>query len=729
MTLSAFLLFLVEPMVGKMLLPYAGGAAAVWTTSLIFFQLVLLAGYAWAHLVVSRLAPRLQVAVQVALLVLAVISLPIGFSGIATPPGGANPVPWLLLALLVRVGLPFFCLSSLSPVLQSWFARSGHRRAPDPYFLYASSNLGSLVALAAYPSLVERFLGLAAQARIWAGVYGVLVALVLLAGVRVWKAGRISPAPGPTGTARVRGRQVALWMTLAAVPSLWLVAVTTFFTSEIRPIPLLWVIPLALYLLSFVVVFGRRTPPTARLLPAYPFFAVFTLALALLPLGAVPFLWSAAVQFGAFFLAALLCHGRLAASRPPAESLTTFYLAMSAGGAVGGLVGAIAAPLLLPGLYEYPLAVVAGALLLPGAWIAGRRAWLRPAVAAMLMLALGGLGALVLLSGLNARLAEHEVIANSTEADVLRLLLLLWVPAIAAVAFSRRPPALAIVLAGIFALSLLPLGSTSGQLYRSRDFYGIHVVSAAARPPSSHVYENAGVVHGLQIETPALRDVPTAYYAPSGPLGDVFAALGRPDLSVAAVGLGAGDVACYRRPGQSWTFYEIDPQVVQIARDPRLFTFLGDCAPNAPIVLGDGRRELARAPAASFDLIVVDAFSGDAPPVHLLTREALALYESKLKSGGAVLFHISNSYVNFSPVLSSTGRAQGLVVYTRIDADVTPAEARAGKIESQWVAMARRPEDLAAVVSRAGWRSLTFSDPQLVWTDDYSNLLSVLRLT
>jgi len=714
-----------------MLLPYAGGAAAVWTTSLVFFQLVLLAGYAWAHLVVNRLRPRLQVLVQMALLLLAAVSLPIGFGAVGAPPPGANPVPWLLLALLLRVGLPFFCLSSLSPLLQSWFARSRHGRAPDPYFLYAASNLGSLVALVAYPSLVERFWGLTVQARVWAIAYGLLTALVLAVGVRLWtlRAEAVATTEPRAPARPVRPRKVALWMVLAAVPSLWLVSITTFFTAVIRPIPLLWVIPLALYLLSFVVVFGLRSVPTARLLPAYPFFAIGTLALALLPLGAVPFLWSAAVQFGAFFLAALLCHGRLAAARPPAGSLTTFYLAMSAGGALGGLAGAIVAPLVLPGFYEYPLAVVAGALLLPGSWIVARRSWLRPAAATAVMLALGGIGAVVLATGLNARLAQHGVVANSTQADLLRLLLLLWVPAIAAVAFSRRPPALGIVLAGIFALALLPLGSNRSEIYRSRDFYGIQVVSDATFPPNSHVYENAGVVHGLQIETPALRDQPTAYYAPSGPLGDVFTALGRPGLSVAAVGLGAGDTACYRRPGQSWTFYELDPEVVRIARDPRLFTFMQDCASDSPVVLGDGRRELARAADASYDLIVVDAFSGDAPPVHLLTREALALYEAKLKPGGVAVFHISNSYVNFSPVLSSTGRAQGLAVYTRIDADVTPAESAAGKIESQWVAMARSPEDLAPVVTRAGWRPLTFSDPRLVWTDDYSNLLAVLRLT
>ncbi len=713
-----------------MLLPFAGGAASVWTTSLVFFQVVLLAGYAYAHLVVTRLRPRLQVVSQVVLLVLAALSLPIGFAGAGAPAPGADPVPWLLGTLALRVGLPFFCLSALSPLLQSWFARTGHGRAPDPYFLYAGSNLGSFVALLAYPTVVERFFGLAAQARVWAFVYGALVAIVLFLGLRAWR--EVSgPAPAQVAAEHAARRRVALWIALAAVPSLWLVAVTTFFTAEIRPIPLLWVIPLALYLLSFVVVFARRSMPTARLLPAYPFFAVGTLALALLPLGAVPFLWSALVQYGAFFLACLLCHGRLAADRPAAAGLTRFYLALSAGGALGGLAGAIVAPLVFPGLYEYPLAVVAGALLLPAAWRAGRRAWLKPAVAAAVMLALGGIATLVAISGLNARLARQELVASSTQADLVRLLLLIWVPAIAAVAFSRRPPALGLVLAGVFALSLAPLGSNAALLHRSRDFYGVHVVSVAAKPPGAHVYENAGVVHGLQLEDPALRDVPTAYYAPSGPLGDVFAGLGQaPGLSVAVIGLGAGDTACYRRPGQAWTFYELDPEVVRIARDPRLFTFLRDCAPGAAVVLGDARQQLARAPDASYDLIVVDAFTGDAPPVHLLTREALAMYEAKLRPGGVVVFHVSNSYVNFSPVLSSTGRAEGLAVYTRIDTDVTPREAAEGKIVSQWVAMASTAADLAPVVSRSpGWQRLVFSDPRLVWTDDYSNLLAVLRLT
>jgi hypothetical protein len=300
-------------------------------------------------------------------------------------------------------------------------------------------------------------------------------------------------------------------------------------------------------------------------------------------------------------------------------------------------------------------------------------------------------------------------------------------PALAAVALSRRPPGLAVVLATIFALSLLPLGSQPIPLEQSRDFFGIHKVLSSS-DQALHLYQNGGVLHGTQIQDPSLRDQPTSYYTHSGPIGDIFSHVVRSDASVAVLGLGVGGMACYREPRQSWTYFEIDPEVVRIARDPQFFTYLRDCIPDAPVVLGDARLMMSSVPDRSYDVIVVDAFSGDAPPVHLLTREAMSMYLAKLRVGGVLLYNISNSYIDFRRVLTATGQSLGLVVYDRIDVNITPQEAANGKQRSEWMVFARDGRDAGSLPTSSGWIQPTSTAADPVWTDDYSNLLSVLRL-
>ncbi|MFN2464647.1 MAG: spermidine synthase [Candidatus Dormibacteria bacterium] len=726
---SAWLLFMVEPMVAKMLLPLVGGAAAVWTTSVLFFQCVLLAGYAYAHFVATRLSTRLQVASHVILLLLAVLTLPIGFAGAGVPAPGRNPAGWLLVTLLLRVGLPFLCLTTLSPLLQSWFVRAGHPHGDDPYFLYRASNLGSFGALIAYPVVVERFSGLGLQTRAWQAGYILLVAFIVVVGVLLWRSHATPDAPVVSAAdERIAPVRFGRWVALAAVPSLWMLAVTTYFTTQIRPIPLLWVIPLALYLLSFAIVFARRPIRLTMLARTYPYIAVLLLGLAILGANKLPFLLAAVLQFGAFFVGALVCHGQLAADRPPAGGLTVFYLALAVGGAVGGLLGAIVAPAILPDLYEFPLAIIITALLLPRAMPADRRDLVREATgAAVVAVALFAVGAALVVTRVPAHLATVHLTQAGTLADLLQLLVVVPIPALAAVAFSRRPAGLAVVLATIFGLARLPLGGQPQPLYVSRDFFGVHqVVSDVNRP--SHIYENGGVIHGIQLQDPPLRDLPATYFSPSGPAGDVLQRVNAPGASIAVVGLGAGSLACYSKPGQSWTFYEIDPEVVRIARDPSLFTFLRDCTPRAPVVLGDGRVQMETAASRSYDLVVIDVFSGDAPPVHVLTREALALYESKLRPGGIVLINISNSYINFRPVVAATGASLGLRAYARQDTDITPVQRDRGKTASDWMVLVRDSTDAASLIGLPGWAHQTPDVGAPVWTDDYSNLLSVLRL-
>lgn len=727
---SALLLFLVEPMVAKMLLPLVGGAPAVWTTSLFFFQALLLAGYGYSHLVATRLSPRLQAISHTCLLIVAIAVLPVGFVGVGAPPTGTSPVGWQLTVMLLRVGLPFFCLSTLSPLLQSWFSRTGHAHAGDPYFLYLASNVGGLGALVAYPVVIERFTGLGFQARAWMVGYVLLVALVAVATVHLW---RTSARTSNTGTAAtmpheaIAPRRVLLWVALAAVPSLWLLGVTAYFTTLIRPIPLLWVVPLALYLLSFVIVFARRPLPVHRLAPAYPFLAVVVLSLVLLGGERLPFVWAALIHFSAFTLGALLCHGRLAADRPAAGGLTVFYFALAAGGALGGLLGAIVAPLVLRDLYEYPLAIIAGGLVVPTLVPAARRRFRADLGWSLLVaIALLAVGVGVVAAGIPERLAAHRLTDSGTAADLLRLCVAVPLPALGAVAFSRRPPGLAVMLATIFGLSLLPLAAGPTLLYQARDFFGVHKVVSSSGDVL-HLYKNGGVIHGVQVEAISLRDFPTSYYAGSGPVGDVFKSWVMPTASLGLVGLGAGDMACYGKPSQAWTFYEIDPEVVRIARDPRLFTFLRECTPDARVVVGDARLKLSQAPARGYDIVVVDAFSGDAPPVHLLTREAIALYLDKLRPGGLLLFNISNSYVEFRTVLNATGRSLGLSAYDRIDTQVTATDAARGKQPSEWLILARPTTDVSWLSRDPRWTRLG-STSASVWTDDFSNLLSILRL-
>jgi hypothetical protein len=728
---ASFLLFLVEPMTAKMLLPSAGGAPEVWNTAVLFFQVALLAGYGYVHLV-GR--PRWRKLAPVHLLVLAaplaLLPLHLGLPG--APPGDRSPVPWLLLALALGVGAPFVALAPTSPLLQHWFARSGHPQAGDPYFLYRASNIGSAAGLLLYPLLVERLLGLNQQAIWWSAGYVLAAFMVAAAGAALWFRRPVAPlAPAvlhivqpDVGVSRWRALR---WTALAAVPAVWMLGVTTYFTTAIRPLPLLWVVPLALYLVSFAFVFSPHSrPPQALLRRAFPFLALPALGLGLLSNGQ-PFWLQAILHLLAFFGGALLCHGELAADRPPAQHLTSFYLLMAVGGALGGAFAALFSPAFLKDLYEYPLAIVAAALLVPAPAGERRQRVLDIALPATLFVGLGLVMWTLQARGTLSRLETIPFTANTTGLDAARLLLIFAVPAFAVALLIRRPRRFALGLLAILALDLLPFGSGSNVLYQDRSYFG---VSKVLSEPGQHVLLSGSTIHGLQLLDPAQRDVPTTYYSRSGPVGDVFETVPAANQAPAAlIGLGAGAMSCYARPGQAFTFYEIDPVVVRIATDPRLFTFLHDCGAAGPrIVLGDGRITVARAEPSKYGLIAVDAFANDAIPVHLLTREAVALYLAKLTEHGVVMFNISNKYVNLRPVLGNVAQSLGLVACERVDFKVTLEQAAQGKYISDWVVMGRSESDLAALVTGPGWATLKPDPRYRTWTDDYSDLLSVISL-
>lgn len=730
---SAFLLFLIEPMIAKMVLPLAGGTPAVWTTAVLFFQSVLLAGYGYSHWLAARLRWRWQAVIHGLLLLAPLALLPIHVIPGWVPPTSDSPVGWLVLALSAAVGLPFLVLSTTSPLVQHWFSRTGHPDAHDPYFLYRASNLGSALGLLSYPFVIEPWLGLRAQAQLWRSGYFVFLVLVALAmfSVARSRAQKVPETSQPTvSEAPVTWRRRARWVLLAAVPSTWMLAVTSYFTTVIRPMPLLWVIPLTLYLLSFAVVFARR-PLVSRywLNRAFPFYALPLLGMVLLG-GGGPFWFLAVLHFGALAAAALLCHGELAADRPHARHVTEFYWWLGVGGAAGGLLTAVVAPAVFSDFYEYPIAIIGAALLRPALVSTGGRRQriydfaLPAAMAVVLLVSVGALSE----SGLLAALNKVAVTTVATAADLVRVLVVFAVPALVAAAFTRRPLRFGLATASMLLLAVLPIGSQP-VIFQQRDFFGVHKV-VSDPSGTKHALIDGGTIHGLELMTASGRDVPVAYYSQRGPVGDFFNAEEPVDATwnIAVIGLGAGNIGCYGRTQQNWTFYEIDPVVVQIARNRSLFTFLRDCTPQADVVLGDGRLTIAQAPDESYDLIVLDAFGSDAIPVHLLTREALQLYQSKLRPGGVLLFNVSNRYVGLAPILAREAASLSMVCVEKVDTQVTAAEAEAGKFPSDWVVIAPGTDVLGDLATRPGWHAVQPDPHQPVWTDDFSDVLSVTRL-
>jgi hypothetical protein len=732
---TSALLFLVEPMFTKLIVPLLGSSPSVWNTAVLFFQAVLLAGYAYAHFTTKWLGVRRQAMLHVAVLLLPLLFLPLGIPHGWNPPSQGTPVLWLLGLLAVTVGPPFFVVSSAGPLLQRWFASASHARSSDPYFLYRASNLGSAVALVAYPALVEPGLRLHEQTSLWSLGYSGVVALTVGCAAFVWSSPRASTGMAvsrandlhdrsgrPTSVDRLR------WVTLSFVPVSLMLGVTSYLTADITPIPLLWVIPLVIYLLSFVLTFSPRFP---KALPwvgrAFPIVALPTVLTIVLK-GGRPFWLLMVLHLLTFLLAALVSHGRLAQSRPAAQFLTEFYLWIAVGGVLGGVFNALIAPVVFDSFAEYPLMIIVALMLrqprirsnraegIPQERGPSRRALLLDLVLPILL----GLLVVALLDIFGSRANAEEVGAKA---------ILVGIPALICVAFLDRPVRFALGLAAIL-LAAASLGAQGRTLHASRTFFGVNRVEADQRR-GLHVLLNGSTVHGAQSTRPEYRDEPLAYYSRGGPLGDVFRAFARKPAGqeIAVVGLGTGAMSCYSQPGEFWTFYEIDPEVAKIARDPRLFTFLRDCiGPHAlDIVFGDARLSLSRAPEHRYGLIAIDAFNSDAIPVHLLTREALALYLSKLAEDGVLAFHISNNYLDLHPVLATAAADAGLIAFARSDAPTNPPGGPGGIFASDWVVLARNTADLGMLSSDPRWHRLRAQVGFPLWTDDFSNLLRVFR--
>lgn len=737
---SSSLLFLVQPMFARMALPLLGGTPAVWNTCMVFFQASLLAGYLYAHLSTKWLGVRRQTMLHAGLLLLPLLVLPIAISEHWTPPTDGNPVPWLLLLLTATIGLPFFVVASSAPLMQKWFSSLGHTHSHDPYFLYAASNAGSMTALLAYPVIVEPLMSLSQQSALWTGGYVVLALLTIACAVMVLRHHKHGDAPkahecqsvGSQSTSIDDAPDVKLtrrlrWIALTAVPSSLLLGVTQYITTDLVVVPALWVIPLSLYLLTFIIVFARRRlvsqQVARRMLPP----AAIVLLVMLLIEATQPLLLIVIGHLGAFFVLALACHGELAADRPHTRHLTSFYLMMGVGGMLGGVFNALIAPHLFTTVAEYPIAVVAAALLMVRRVVSGRKKGIWAMNGALpIVLGMVTAGLIVLSDALSLGISP------------MRLLLTAGIPALGCYLLSKQPLRFGLALGAVFIAASLDTSNRGHVLEAHRGFFGVHRVT---RVDEFNRLFHGTTLHGAQkidaaTGTPTEPHLPLAYYHPDGPIGQVFHAWqvsGR-GHNVGLVGLGVGALATYGHDGDRFTFFEIDPLVQRIAEDERYFTFISaarDRGVDVRVVLGDARLTLANVDRGSFDLLVLDAFSSDAIPVHLLTREAMTVYWDAVADGGVISMHISNRYLNLAPVLANLAASMDVICLLRDDTHVTLEEsARTGREGSLWVLLARDAADLAPIINGPGasrWFALQGQPGAAVWTDEYANVLGALR--
>lgn len=742
---SAALMFAVQPMYGRMVLPLLGGSPSVWNTVMVCYQVTLLAGYGYAH-ALARRGPRWW-GLHLALLLAAFVVLPLRLSPDQTPPPGGDPVLWLLVTMASSVALPFLMLSTTGPLIQRWFAHTGHAHARDPYFLYAASNVGSMLGLLAYPFLLEPNLTLQAQSRGWSAGYILLVmlicacALVARRGLATQGATSHGPAaeesPVTAQTVgRIGARRRLHWLVLAFAPSSLMLGATTHLSMDLVAVPLLWIVPLAVYLLTFILAFAGRPLIPPGLLARLQVFSVLGVLIVLLSHASEPLWFVAGLHLLALFTLGLTCHNVLAGRRPGVEHLTEFYVWVAAGGALGGAFNALAAPLLFDSVAEYPLVLALACMLAP-AWATRRAAPGGSAPeaergATRELIAPGSFG-------------RDIVVALTFSASVIAVIMLVrafghsWLRAEFVVfasllcfplfALRKRPVRFGLSLAGLMLLAPTATNSERPTLHAERSFFGIHRVLSVNTPEGRmHQLVHGTTLHGKQWVEPSRCDDPLSYYHRAGPAGQMFETFGRSSggASIGVVGLGTGALSAYAQPGQRWTYFEIDPAVVRIASNADWFCYLGRSAAPPRMLLGDARLSLV-SDTTRYDLLVLDAYTSDAVPVHLLTREAFAQYFERIKPGGVLALHLSNRHFDLERVVARIAHESGLAHRIRVDGTPSKEMAARGMEMSTWAALARDEADLGPLTSDARWRGLRVARPGPLWTDDYSSLVSVLK--
>jgi spermidine synthase len=711
--LSAFLLFSLEPMFAKMILPLMGGAANVWIAAMMFYQLALVVGYAYAHLG-SALSLRRQWAVHIGLAALAAFALPLAVPASWSPPASGNPVLALFCMMTLAVGAPFAILSATAPLVQRWFAAA--RPKDDAYALYAVSNAGSFAALFAYPFVVEPAFSVTRQSHYWSYGYGALI--LTLGVVGAYAAQRFAPraasaaTPATEGDDRINAKLILRWLALAAIPSSLMLSTTSFVSTDIASMPLLWVVPLAIYLFAFVVAFSAQSKAAGR-------FSAFLYPILIAPLVIVlaPTLgksssneiWTLPLHLAAYACAAVLCHCELAQAKPSARRATLFFFVVACGGALGGVFNSLLAPMLFSDIYEYPIGLALACLALPTT-----ERWLRPVPIALALLA-------------GAATALAEGLPEPVDPNDLRYLLeykaLILVGVLLLVVVRRAPLALSTGVAAAL-IGAIAASASTNLVFAERNFYGVNRVRDVAQLDLRRM-EHGTTVHGLLALDAAHRYTPLGYYNPLGGIAEAtFAAARAPaEPKIAVVGLGAGEMVCNGAANWTYDFYEIDPGVAHIAGDAALFPFLKDCPAGHTLTLGDGRLMLRKAADASYDAVLLDAFTSDSIPTHLLTREALAEYLRKLKPQGLLILHLSNRYFNLTPVVAAAARDLGVYGAARLRVGSTLASTQLPIYGSLVVALSPTQSSLEPLLDM-GWRRLKPLPDVVAWTDDWSDLLS-----
>ena len=719
---GSFLLFLVQPMVARMALPRLGGAPAVWNSAMLVYQALLLGGYAYAHWL-GRIAPRWQAMVHLAVLVVAALWLPIGLMAMQLP-ADAQPAIWVPWLLGLSIGPLFFAVSAQAPLLQRWFSISSEGQ--DPYALYAASNFGSFAGLIAYPLIVEPGLALWGQRWLWSSGYILVALLVAACALTLRRApATVVAEPAPASPAP-SARRVAHWIVLALVPSGLMLATSTYITTDIVAMPLLWVLPLGLYLLSFTIAFSARRGAADLLTRIAPIVILLFGGVLVMGNQGMPYL-NAGLALVLLFVVAVALHTAMYKLRPAPDRLTSFYLAMSLGGVLGGVFAALIAPLVFDWTYEYPILIIAAGALVPQNpmfhWVPalwGGSAQQRRIV----VLATALVVTLIIVLALTFPGTTSEAISP------VQGLVFAALVAVGVLVIGTRP-AFVITLAG----ALIALGGYRSIVLsmqpnaRTRSYFGIYTV-LGGEAAGVRQLKHGTTVHGTQLlGSPERERTPTAYYVPQSGVGQAMQAV--PALygdhaRIGVVGLGAGTLACYAKPGQAWRFYEIDPAVVRIARDTGQFTFLRRCLPDPRIEIGDARLNLVAEPTASLDLLALDAFSSDSVPMHLMTREAFATYRRVLAPNGLLLVHISNRFLDLEPVVSSAAVAGGWQAARLV---YLPAPgATPGGTPSLWIALSHDPGKIAALRARnAAWAPLPHYPGFTPWTDDYSTILPLIK--
>ena len=720
---SALLLFSVQPLFTRMVLPRLGGSPAVWSVAMVFFQSLLLGGYAYAHYLMQIKNRMVPVFVHLVLLVIALLTLPLSISESWGTPPTSGYAFWLLGVFTVSIGLPFFALAANNPLLQAWFVRTGHPQGPDPYFLYASSNIGSFLALLSYPILLEPMFTLRAQNMIWTGGYGLLILLIAGCGVLLLRSPVMAViperaidenAPAPSWTPRAR------WIFLAAVPSGLLIAVTAHISTDVAAAPLLWVLPLSLYLLTWVLVFQSRP-----LLPHWLMLLLQPVAIAgvivLLAIGGEQnLLLTLGGHQLCFFIIAMACHGELARTRPAAKYLTGFYVALSFGGMVGGLFAGLIAPFTFSWIAEYPILLALAVLCRPtgserfAGWL--KYYWLMLAIvagAALVPVAIGGKAF--------TWISDHRVIIV---ADVAILAMIAAVMLRA----NRWKVAVTVVLALVM---IRAYPSDDGRVETVRSFFGVHKI-VVTPDGQYHVLMHGTTIHGAEKYlnddgTPVTgRPEPISYYYKDGGIGQAITAIrerkGGP-IKVGVIGLGSGSLTCASLPGEDWRFFEIDQSMVDTAKDPKYFSFISKCEPDLKPVIGDARLTFAREPDGVYDMIIVDAYSSDAIPIHLATEEAMAIYKAKLAPQGVVVMHVSNRHLELASVIVGIADANDLKSWVFSEDSGRDAEYI---FSTSVVVSAHADADVGKLATSDFWIETDPTEGQRVWTDDYSNVLGAV---